>query len=205
MRILTLVAGLSLVVFGMHGACADEIPVAKAKALCDAGNTGPRTPFGETKEEAAAKKTAFAFSCGTLVYGKPQVTFKKYVAADFCDHSHLLTAGLKPCASAEEALRFLSAGAADSAAKTGTIEMPLSAAVDGEIVTMYGAGVDVFRVHNGKITDHWDGGPAKSLQLKMDANATAMAACMQRQIDTGARQGPGDAPACLGPPPAANK
>ena len=40
------------------------------------------------------------------------------------------------------------------------------ASVDGEMVTMYGAGVDVFRVVNGKITNHWDASPGKSVVIK---------------------------------------
>jgi hypothetical protein len=34
------------------------------------------------------------------------------------------------------------------------------------MVTMYGTGVDIFRVVNGKITDHWDASPAKAIAFK---------------------------------------
>jgi hypothetical protein len=38
---------------------------------------------------------------------------------------------------------------------------------------MYGEGVDVFRVVNGKITDHWDGSPPATVTIKAHPPGTA--------------------------------
>jgi len=41
------------------------------------------------------------------------------------------------------------------------------------MVTMWGEGVDIFRVHNGKITDHWDASPPDTATVKAHAPGTA--------------------------------
>ena len=54
-----------------------------------------------------------------------------------------------------------------------TVEVPVMATVDGEMVTQWGAGVDIFRVHNGKITDHWDASPPAAAAIKAHPPGTA--------------------------------
>jgi len=67
----------------------------------------------------------------------------------------------------------------------GKIEFPTSAVVNGELVTQYGAGVDSWRVHEGKITDHWDASPAVAVSLS--AHDQSFSDRMQKQIDLGVR------------------
>ncbi|MGC3979726.1 MAG: hypothetical protein QM808_00520 [Steroidobacteraceae bacterium] len=125
---------------------------------------GPLTPYGETTAEMKAKRTVFLWNHMLMVQGKGKEAFEKYVSADFCDHSHMVTGGKKACGTRDEVAAMLGNR---PAAKIGDrIEMPTMASVTGEIVTMYGAGVDVFRVVNGKITDHWDGSPGKAVTIK---------------------------------------
>lgn len=176
--------GVSALAVGT-AASADEIPVAQAKAMCASGDVGPRTTYGETKEEAAAKKIAFQWACGVLVEGKAKEAFEKYVSKDFCDHSHMANAGLKPCATYDETMKMFS-GMAGMMTKNGKIEFPVVATVNGEMVSQYGAGVDIFRVHDGKITDHWDASPP--VKRNIDAHDQAFSDRMQKQIDTGVRQ-----------------
>jgi len=163
---------------------ADMIPIEQAKAMCARGDTGPRTVYGETKDEAAAKKIMVAWTCMTLVQGKVKEAFELYVSKDFCDHSHMANAGLKPCSNYEEVERMFTRMSV-MMVHDGKIEFPTSAVVNGELVTQYGAGVDSWRVHEGKITDHWDASPAVAVSLS--AHDQSFSDRMQKQIDLGVR------------------
>jgi len=121
---------------------------------------GPTTPYGETLKEMANKRLVFAWNYLAMVQGKPQEAAGKYLSADFCDHSHMVTKGRKDCGSVAELLAS-PLGKAQPAKLGDRVEMPYMATVDGEMVTMYGAGIDVFRVHDGHITDHWDASPPR--------------------------------------------
>lgn len=175
---------------------ADQIPIEQAKAMCARGDVGPRTTYGETKDEAAAKKIVVTWACMTMVEGKAKEAFEKYVSRDFCDHSHMANAGLKPCSNYEEVSRMFS-GMAAGMTRNGKIEFPVSATVNGEMVTQYGAGADIWRVHDGKITDHWDASPPVTTTLT--AHDQAFSDRMQKQIDTGVRQGRGGPGGPAGP------
>lgn len=190
---------------------ADQIPMAEAKERCAKVDVGPRTTYGETKAEAAAKKIALQWACGVLVEGKTKEAFEKYVSKDFCDHSHMANAGLKACSGYDEVLKQF-AGMSAMFAKGGKVEFPVVATVNGELVTQYGEGVDIFRVHDGKITDHWDASPP--VQRNISAHDQAFSDRMQKQIDTGVRQpgaglgvdpGPTDGMSGAGGPPPAAK
>lgn len=186
MKMSTVLAGLGLAALCATGSArADMIPIAQAKTLCAAGNVGPRTAYGETKDEAAAKKVAFTWACMVLVEGKVKEGFEKYVSKDFCDHSHMANSGLKPCASYEETLKLFS-GMSSMMIKDGKIEFPVMATVNGEMVTQWGAGADIFRVHDGKLTDHWDASPPMNASL--EAHDKVFSDRMQKQIDTGVKQ-----------------
>jgi predicted SnoaL-like aldol condensation-catalyzing enzyme len=186
----------------VHTARADMIPIEQAKALCDRGDTGPRTVYGETKDEAAAKKIMVTWTCMTLVQGKVKEAFALYVSKDFCDHSHMANAGLKPCSNYDEVERMFTRMSV-MMVHDGKIEFPTSAVVNGELVTQYGAGVDSWRVHDGKITDHWDASPAVAVTLS--AHDKSFSDRMQKQIDLGVRlpggpEGMAD-PTAAGAPP----
>jgi predicted SnoaL-like aldol condensation-catalyzing enzyme len=166
---------------------ADEIPISQAKSMCASGDFGPRTAYGETKDEAASKKLVFEWACMTLVDGKVKEAFAKYVSRNFCDHSHMVTAGLKPCGDyAETETAF--EGMSKMLVKNGRIEFPIQGTVNGEMVTQWGAGADIFRVHAGKLTDHWDASPPAS--ITMMGHSQKFSDRMQQQIDTGVRAGP---------------
>jgi predicted SnoaL-like aldol condensation-catalyzing enzyme len=186
----------------VHTARADMIPIEQAKAMCDRGDTGPRTVYGETKDEAAVKKIMVTWTCMTLVQGKVKEAFALYVSKDFCDHSHMANAGLKPCSNYDEVERMFTRMSV-MMVHDGKIEFPTSAVVNGELVTQYGAGVDSWRVHDGKITDHWDASPAVAVTLS--AHDKSFSDRMQKQIDLGVRlpggpEGMAD-PTAAGAPP----
>ena len=168
----------------LSSARADEIPISEARARCAAVDVGARTAYGETQQEAAAKKIAFQWACGVLVEGRVKQAFAQYVSKDFCDHSHMVTAGLKPCGTYAQTLKNFER-MSTMMVRNGKIEFPLWAAVNGEMVTQYGAGADIFRVHDGKITDHWDASPPVDVTLK--AHDKTFSDHMQQQIDEGRR------------------
>ena len=165
-------------------AAAHQVKTVKAKEMCAQGYVGPRTVYGETKEEKEAKRIQYAWYCLGVVNGKADEAFEKYVAKDVCDHSHMANAGLKPCSSYDDMLKmFRGMGAMMS--KGESLEFPIYSTVNGDLVTQYGEGVDIFRVKDGKITDHWDASPPADVALK--AHDQAFSDRMQQQIDTGKR------------------
>jgi len=140
--------------------------------------------FQESPQETANKQVVLAWS-QLLGSGRAQEAFEKYVSKDFVEHSHLVTRHTKTGhAGYAEALAFLSRdlstnGAPGSAppAATAPAAAPAAAAptrrlagvlvADDDHVTMYGGiGADIFRVENGKITDHWDASPPTPVTLK---------------------------------------
>jgi predicted SnoaL-like aldol condensation-catalyzing enzyme len=128
-------------------------------------DVGPLTPYGETAREMAAKRVPFARNYMSMIQGKSKAAIEKYVSPEFCDHSHMMTRGRKDCATRAELIASPMGNRA--AAKLGDrIEMPYMATVDGEMVTMYGAGVDIFRVKDGLITDHWDASPPAAVTVR---------------------------------------
>jgi predicted SnoaL-like aldol condensation-catalyzing enzyme len=147
--------------------CVPEIHAAKLEpAAIVKGDTGPLTPYGETPAEAAAKRTLFLWVYTSMVERNPRAAFENYVSKEYCNHSHLGTRGLKACSNYQETLEhwLKNYGAAVPPGKK--IEYPALATVNGEMVTMYGAGVDIFRVRNGKITDHWDASPPAQISIQ---------------------------------------
>ncbi len=203
MKKLLMLVSVGLCALGLQGvAHADQIPLAEAKERCAKVDVGPRTTYGETKAEAEAKKIAFKWACGVLVEGRTKEAFEQYVSKDFCDHSHMANAGLKECSTYDEMVKQF-AGMASMLVKDGKIEFPVVAAVNGDMVTQYGEGVDIFRVKNGKITDHWDASPPTRREI--NPHDQEFSDRMQKQIDTGKRQGLGlgtALPGAGGPPPA---
>jgi predicted SnoaL-like aldol condensation-catalyzing enzyme len=130
--------------------------------LLTAVNQGPISPFGETPQEMANKRVLFEWNHLSIIEGRRKEAFEKYVSRDFCDHSHMSTRAQKDCAGFDEL-----AGRPAKAVQLGdTVELPIMATVDGDMVTMYGAGVDIFRVVDGRITDHWDATSPSALIIK---------------------------------------
>ncbi|MGC3981287.1 MAG: hypothetical protein QM808_08520 [Steroidobacteraceae bacterium] len=129
--------------------------------------TGPVTAFGETAEEAANKKLVMEWMYMQQVEGKPKEAFEKYVSKNYCNHSHM-TAGMdRKCASYDEML-----AKALKAPNTMGAEMWKNnswvASVNGEMVTVFGVGggINIFRVADGKVTDHWDASPPIAISIK---------------------------------------
>ena len=169
----TLLAGALAAMALTPFARAAELTRDQAQKMCQPTvNVGDITPYGETPAEAARKKITFEWTCQIFVDGDAAGAFKNYVDPNFCDHGHLVTHGKRDCGSyAEVEPNF--ARMAKMSAAGGTMEIPVEATVDGEMVTMYGAGVDIFRVHNGKITDHWDASPPDTTTIKAHPPGTA--------------------------------
>ncbi|MGC3980616.1 MAG: hypothetical protein QM808_05085 [Steroidobacteraceae bacterium] len=160
-------------VYGLLGACVVGALIGTAAmaievdpATIKRGDVGPVTPYGELPEEAAAKRVMFDWLYMLEVERKPKEAFEKYVSKNYCNHSHISTKGKKPCFSYEETLASWIERHPEPLKPGQKIEIPTMASVNGEMVTMYGAGVDVFRVVDGKITDHWDGSPPAEVTIK---------------------------------------
>ncbi|MGC3980229.1 MAG: hypothetical protein QM808_03130 [Steroidobacteraceae bacterium] len=142
-------------------ALAAKVDISKNPPL----DVGPPTTYGETPAEAANKRIMFEFVHMNMVQRKPKEAFEKYVSKDYCNHGHLSTRGQKECSGYDETIGRWIMNYSKPVTPGETIEMPTIATVNGEMVTMYGEGVDIFRVHNGKITDHWDASPPAEAKL----------------------------------------
>jgi hypothetical protein len=145
---------------------AEPITGARAKDLCARGDVGPLTPYGETAEETANKHVVFEWNCGTMVARDTKAAFARYVSPKWCDYGHLLNQMKKRCGSYDEAVAMFSRMAAKPLTDAEIIEFPTMASVNGPMVTMYGAGVDVFEVRGGKIVAHYDASPMKAIAFK---------------------------------------
>lgn len=173
-------------------------------------NMGPMTPYGETTQEQLNKWIPFARNYMGLVQGKPKEAIEKYLSADFCDHSHMMTRGLKDCATRDELLARAATMTSKPAKLGDKVVMPHMATVDGEMVTMYGEGVDIFRVKDGKITDHWDASPPTTVVIKEHSSETVermmkVIAGDSSQFGPGAGSRPGAAGMGAGGPPPAQE
>jgi len=122
-------------------------------------DVGPVTPYGETPEEAAAKRVVFEYLHMKNIQGKAIEAFEKYLSKDYCNHSHLSTKAAVACAGYDATVESWLSRYPTPNKPGDIIELPTIGSVNGEMVTMYGKGVDIFRVVDGKITDHWDASP----------------------------------------------
>jgi len=157
-------AGAATAALGLamaQSALATKVDISKNPPL----DVGPTTTYGETPQEAANKLVMFKFVHMVMVERKPAEAFATYVSPDYCNHGHLSTLGRKDCSGYQETIKRWIREYSSPVTPGETIEMPTIATVDGEMVTMYGDGVDIFRVHDGKITDHWDASPPAEADL----------------------------------------
>jgi predicted SnoaL-like aldol condensation-catalyzing enzyme len=159
------VGAILLAVSLVPAAHADRITGAKAREMCAKSEVGPLTPYGETAEESAAKKVAFEWNCMVEVDRKLKEAGEKYVSKDWCDHAHLITKGKRKCGTWADTMVLFGRMGTAPVKDTDVIEFPVMSSVNGDHVTMYGAGVDIFRVVNGKLTDHWDASPPLAVSL----------------------------------------
>jgi len=130
-------------------------PVAPPPPAAPAGGPpgGMRTPaLKDTPQEEAAKATVESWGA-LLDLGQIDLAFARYVSPNFVDHSELG--------------RFMAKTRHLGFAKTKAVfhmmvskpgpRMVQKITADDNMVTIRGRlGQDIFRVQNGKITDHWD-------------------------------------------------
>jgi len=138
-------------------------------ATINPNDVGPPTPYGETPAEAAAKKIAFERNYMENIQRNPEGAYEQYISRDYCDHGHLATRGKTDCVGWQASLTDWERRHKAPLKPGELVEIPTMASVDGEMVTMYGEGVDIFRVHNGKITDHWDASPPAAASIPTHA------------------------------------
>jgi len=145
--------------------------VATAMSICATATVAaPDAIWHYTPQEAANIQVVLHWS-RLLFSGHPTEAFQTYVSKRFVEHSHLVTSRLPGGhAGYAQALAFLThdLGAAPakasgskrmSAAVTPQKASPILVA-DGDLVTLYSRiGADIFRVKDGRITDHWDATP----------------------------------------------
>ena len=122
-------------------------------------------PVVDTPQEAANKKVVAGWA-DLLSQGKVKQAFELYVSKSFDDHSDMAAAmldGKKLSYSSVEG--FLAKDFANGVpgAKPGAPAVAQVLVADKDMVTEYGAiGVDIYRVKNGKIVEHWDASPPQS-------------------------------------------
>jgi predicted SnoaL-like aldol condensation-catalyzing enzyme len=160
---------------------AEKITMAKARELCAKENMGGRSPFGETTEETARKRLVFKWSCLVFVDGKPREAFDLYVAKDFCDHSHMGPRANAACINFDDSIKLFQQMAHRSSDPNASFNFSTSSSVNGELVTQWEPDADIYRVHDGKITEHWDAAPPKTITLH--AQDKAFAEQMQQKVD----------------------
>lgn len=161
-----LVALLAGVGFSHGLVQAEQITGERAKEICAAGDTGPVTSYGEFPEETAAKRIVFEWNCAMMVERNVEAAFERYVAEDWCDHAHMVTRGENRCGTYEETMALFARMNSEPLEDDEIIEFPTQYMVNGDHVTVYGAGVDIFRVVNGKLTDHWDASPTRAISFE---------------------------------------
>ncbi|MGC3980419.1 MAG: hypothetical protein QM808_04080 [Steroidobacteraceae bacterium] len=116
---------------------------APASSSTPAGGFSMPTQVPETQQEAAAKAVVLSWFRLVFMEGKAAEAFEKYTHREFVEHSRRLR------------------GDYGSTLKALSMMKPRSlnpkALVNDEIVLVQSEiGNEVFRVQNGKITDHWD-------------------------------------------------
>ncbi len=144
-------------------------------------NAEEKTAYIETPMEKANHQVVENFS-KMLFGGNVRKAIETYMAPDYVDHSHLLQmrAG-KAKVGREEMIAFFDNMMGGSGAGMGAGGPPAEGMAAGgelavmntgqirvndEMVTQYGPeGADIFRVVNGKITDHWDASPMEPVSL----------------------------------------
>jgi predicted SnoaL-like aldol condensation-catalyzing enzyme len=131
-----------------------------------------KTAYIETPLEKTNHQVVENFS-KLLFTGKVREAIETYMTPDYVDHSHLLQMRSgKAKTGREEMIVFfqnMMGGAGGMAAaptgETGMMNIG-QIRVNDEMVTQYGPeGADIFRVVNGKITDHWDASPMEPVSL----------------------------------------
>lgn len=128
--------------------------VAFGTALC-----GPAaTAFADGANTAANKKLVVDFFTLLLVDKKPQEAFDKYVAKQYIQHNPVADDGWT------DAINFLNGWFAQNPKSVIQIKRVIA---DGDLVAVHHhmrtspevrglAAVDIFRVENGKVVEHWD-------------------------------------------------
>jgi len=118
----------------------------------------------DTPQEAADKKVVAGWA-GLLSQGMVKEAFTLYVSKSFNDHSDMLGSmmkGQKLTWASVEAFMEKDPNFAPGA-KPNPIKVAQVLVADRDMVTQYGSiGVDIFRVKNGKIIEHWDASPPQS-------------------------------------------
>ena len=100
----------------------------------------------ESAQETAAKQVVLNWFRLVFIEGNAQEAFSAYASRDFVEHSRRARGGY------ESTLTMLS--------KMPPRELHPQAVVNDEIVFVQSEiGKEVFRVQNGKITDHWEVNP----------------------------------------------
>ncbi|MGC3980617.1 MAG: hypothetical protein QM808_05090 [Steroidobacteraceae bacterium] len=136
-------------------------------------DVGPLDAYGEMPQESANKRLVFEWLDLAIKQQQPQQAFEKYVSKQFKEHSHLLRKQGQDAAGYTEKLAEVTKQA-EQFKKGVDLGLPKQAAVNGEMVTLYGRTLDIYRVENGRITDHWDASPAQTITIKEHAPGTAV-------------------------------
>ena len=153
MRQTWLIAGCILLLWGT--AARAQSPAEPSAAQAE------RLAQMEDAHERANKQIVIAWQT-LLAQGKAAEAFEKYVSPQFIDHSHLLRGPANHKAGYREALAMFSRMPANNT-RAFTAQ---AIRANGDHVTIFGGlGVDIFRVVNGKITEHWDASPSVPVNL----------------------------------------
>ncbi|MGC3982917.1 MAG: hypothetical protein QM808_16825 [Steroidobacteraceae bacterium] len=151
---ISLLAAAMLLAFS-GAAMSQGAPPAGAPAGGQGGMGGGMQPAADSKDDIARKAVVQGF--GDLIdAGKVDEAFEKYVSKDFVEHAYTprRMSGKDKMGYNDVMPFFKQFMAGTPGDKAKLVEIMV---VNDEMVTYHGRkGQDIFRVVNGKITDHWD-------------------------------------------------
>lgn len=144
---------------------ADLTPPPGSNVLHGPVAVGPVSPYGETPAEAAAKKVTFECTQMAWVQGNFPAAARRYLSPRLRNYSHIDTQGKE--AYVIEHYPSLNPPNYGAMKKMGIkLGLPKMATVDGDMVIMFGQGVDIDQVDNGRIVARWDASPPKTVTLE---------------------------------------
>lgn len=144
---------------------AEQTPAPGSDVLRQRVDTGPISPYGETLEEATAKRVPFEWTQVSWIQGNFPAADRRYVSPHMRNYSHMGTRGKTDYV--VESYPVLNPPNYVGMKKMGVVlGLPKMATVDDHMVIMFGQGVDINEVVDGRIVARWDASPPREVTLQ---------------------------------------
>lgn len=142
----------------------ERTPPPGSDVLPDRLETGPVSPYGETDAESAAKRVAFEWMQLSWVQGNFPAAARRFESPQLRNYGHMGTRGKRDYVI--QTYPTLNPPNFIAMKKMGVeLALPKMATVDGDMVVMFGQGVDIDEVVDGRIVARWDASPPKTVTL----------------------------------------